>query len=164
MLLFLCLFCYCFIVSCGKFGPPYLVKAQQPQEQRYPFLSVCAVVWCVQAMVWLPASWIFNVPQTLMRTVAHSLYGQRKSLHWKLKIPCHTWESNPRQYCAWLFSWTLCHLHHLAPFPDSRFLIQTFFKQDLLTKEDYGLCRYLPVCFRFATLGPISRSQAVRKV
>ena len=30
---------------------PYLGKAQQPQEQRYPFLSVCAVFSCVQTMV-----------------------------------------------------------------------------------------------------------------
>ena len=28
-------------------------KAQQPQEQRYPLLSVCAVFLCVQTMVWL---------------------------------------------------------------------------------------------------------------
>ena len=38
-------------VSCEKFGSPYLGKAQQPQEQRYPFLSVCAVFPCVQTMV-----------------------------------------------------------------------------------------------------------------
>ena len=31
-----------FIISCWKFGPPYLGKAQQPQQQaRYPFSSVC---------------------------------------------------------------------------------------------------------------------------
>ena len=50
-----------FIVPCGKFGSPYESKAQQPQEQRYPFLSVCAVFPCVQTMVWLPVLGIFNV-------------------------------------------------------------------------------------------------------
>ena len=46
----------CFFAHCGKFGSPYLGKAQQPQEQRYPFLSVCAVFSCVQTMVWPVAS------------------------------------------------------------------------------------------------------------
>ena len=48
-------------VPCGKFGSPYLCKAQQPQEQRYPFLSVSAVFSCVQTMAWLPVSGICNV-------------------------------------------------------------------------------------------------------
>ena len=32
----------------------YLGKAQQSQDQHYPFLSVCAVFLCVQTMVGLP--------------------------------------------------------------------------------------------------------------
>ena len=40
---------------------PHLGKAQQPQEGRYPFLSVCAVFSCVQTMVWLPVFGIFNM-------------------------------------------------------------------------------------------------------
>ena len=36
-----------FFVPCWKFWSHYLGKAQQPQEQRYPFLSVCAVFLCV---------------------------------------------------------------------------------------------------------------------
>ena len=77
----------CFPVHCGKFRSPYLGKAQQPQEQRYPFLSVCVVfcspylgkaqqpqeqrypflsvcvVFCVQTMVyiWLPVFGNFNM-------------------------------------------------------------------------------------------------------
>ena len=35
----------------------WVIKAQLPQEQRYPFLSVCAVFSCVQTMVWLPLGW-----------------------------------------------------------------------------------------------------------
>ena len=44
----------------GKFGSPYLGTAQQPQEQRYPYLSVCAVFSCVQTVAWLPLFGIFN--------------------------------------------------------------------------------------------------------
>ena len=32
-----------FIIPCRKFGSPYSGKAQQLQEQCYPFLSMCAV-------------------------------------------------------------------------------------------------------------------------
>ena len=42
-------------------GLPYPGKAQQPQEQHYPFLSVCAVFLCVQTTVWLPVFGTFNV-------------------------------------------------------------------------------------------------------
>ena len=49
------------VVTCAKFGSPYLRKAQQPQEQRYPFLSVCVVFVCVQTMVGLPVFGTFNV-------------------------------------------------------------------------------------------------------
>ena len=35
----------------GKFGSPYLGKAQQPQDQRFPFLSVCAVFSSVRTTV-----------------------------------------------------------------------------------------------------------------
>ena len=50
-----------FLVPCRKFQSPYQSKTQQPQEQRYPFLSVCAVFVCVQTMVWLPMFGISNV-------------------------------------------------------------------------------------------------------
>ena len=50
-----------FFVPCGNFGSPYLGKSQQPEEQRYPFLSVCAAFSCVPTMVWLPVLGIFNV-------------------------------------------------------------------------------------------------------
>ena len=46
-----------------KFGSPYLGKAQQLQEQHYPFLLVCVVFLCVQTMLWLPVLGIFNVLQ-----------------------------------------------------------------------------------------------------
>ena len=31
-----------------------VIKAQQPQEQRFPLLLVCVVFSCLQTMVWLP--------------------------------------------------------------------------------------------------------------
>ena len=48
------------MVPCGKFGSPYLGEAQQPQEQRYLLLAVCAVLSCVQTIVRLPVFEIFN--------------------------------------------------------------------------------------------------------
>ena len=39
----------------------YPGKAQQPQEQRYPFLSVCVVFSCVQTIVWLPLVPVFGI-------------------------------------------------------------------------------------------------------
>ena len=43
MTAFISLTIYIYIFPGGKFGSPYPGKAQQPQEQRYPLLSVCAV-------------------------------------------------------------------------------------------------------------------------
>ena len=42
----------CFIVPCGEFRSPYLGKVQKPQEQRYPFLPMCAVFSSFQTMVY----------------------------------------------------------------------------------------------------------------
>ena len=39
----------------------FVLHQQQPQEQSCPFLSVCVVYSCVQTVVWLPVSGIFNV-------------------------------------------------------------------------------------------------------
>ncbi len=49
-----------------KYGSPYLVKAQQLQEQRYPFLSVCVEFWCNQTMAWLPVFGDFCCDQTMV--------------------------------------------------------------------------------------------------
>ena len=45
----------------GNSGHLTWVRLQQPQEQRYPFLTVHAVFTCVQTKVWLPVLGIFNV-------------------------------------------------------------------------------------------------------
>ena len=47
------LFLVSFFVPCRKFGLPFLGEAQQLQEQRYPFLSVCVIFLCVQTILWL---------------------------------------------------------------------------------------------------------------
>ena len=58
---FIFFFVWYFFVPCGRFGSHNLGKAQQPQEQRYPFLSACTVFWCVRALAWLPVFGILNV-------------------------------------------------------------------------------------------------------
>ena len=62
----------------------YPGKAQQPQEQRYPFLSVCAVFSCVQTMVWLPLVPVFGIFNVHTDVAACDcslgLYGHRKTV------------------------------------------------------------------------------------
>ena len=57
-------------VPCRKFRLPYLGKAQQQQEQRYPFLSVCAAFSCVQTALPIPISVcsIFLCPNSATRS------------------------------------------------------------------------------------------------
>ena len=81
-----------FFVPCRKFRSPYLGKAQQPQEQRYPFLSVCAVFLCVQTMVWLPMFGIFNTHTDVPAcNCTQGLYGHRK----RVCTESWLWEKNP---------------------------------------------------------------------
>ena len=70
-----------FFAPCGKFGSPYLGRAQQPQEQRYPFLSVCAVFSCVQTTVWPPVFGICDMHTYVYACDCRGgLYGHRKSV------------------------------------------------------------------------------------
>ena len=51
----------CFFAHCGKFGSPYLGKAQQPHEQRYPFLLACVAAFLHTVhFVSTPLRWIFK--------------------------------------------------------------------------------------------------------
>ena len=100
---------YC-IVPCGKFGSPYPGKAQQPREQRYLFLPVCAVISCVQTMVWLPVFGIVNVRKGVTDAcdTAHGdcmdiVRESALEVDCGRKIPCRTGDSNPRQYCTLAF-------------------------------------------------------------
>ena len=78
-------------MPCGKFRSPYLDKAQQLQEQAYPFLSVRAVFPCVQTIVWLPVFRIFNACTDVMHSAAHGgctgswLWQKNPLLHWGLE-------------------------------------------------------------------------------
>ena len=48
-------------LTVGNSGGLTWVRLQQPQEQRYPFLTVCAVFSCVQTKVGLPLFGIVKV-------------------------------------------------------------------------------------------------------
>ena len=108
------------LVPCGKFELPYLGKAQQPQEQHYPFLSVSAVFLCVQTMVRLPVFGILKCTPTLVPAIAHrgwtdTVKESALEVDTRRKIYCHTWYSNPHQHCTWLF----CPMPHLVLRPTS---------------------------------------------
>ena len=92
--------------------PTHIIKAQQPKEQRYPFLSVCAVFSCVQTCL----TWA----QILMHAIAHggctdTVRESALKVDSGRKNRCHTGDSNPRQYCACLFSRTLYPLSYCRP-------------------------------------------------
>ena len=113
-----------FIVPYRKFGFFYPGKAQELQEQCYPFLLVCAVFPCVQTMVWLPVFGIFNVAQMLMHVIAHrgcmdTIRESALETDSGRKIPCCTRDVNLCQYCTWIFSWMLYQLSypHSTPCP-----------------------------------------------
>ena len=54
------------------------VRLQQPQEQRYPLLTVRAVFSRVQTKIWLPVLGIFNVrTDANARDCTQELYGHR---------------------------------------------------------------------------------------
>ena len=75
-----------------KLESPYLGKLQQPQEQRYPFLSVRAVFSCVQTMVWLPVFGIFNMHTDVDACdCSPGMYGHRK----RVCTGSWLWEKNP---------------------------------------------------------------------
>ena len=95
--------------------------ALQEQEQHYSFLSVCVVLSCGQ-MIWLAVFGIFNVRTDVdaydciqggcTDTRESALEADSES---ESNIPCRTWDSNPGQYCAWLFSRTLYLLSYSCP-------------------------------------------------
>ena len=63
----------------GNSGHLTRAEAQEPQEQRYPFLSVRAAFSCVQTMVWLPGFGIFTcVTDVDACDCTQRLYGHRQ--------------------------------------------------------------------------------------
>ena len=79
---------------------PFLDKAQQLQEQSYPFLSPCAVFLHVQINVRLPLFGFLMCAQTLTRAIAHwGMYRHRN----RVCTGSRLWDSDPHQYYTWLF-------------------------------------------------------------
>ena len=76
----------------GNSGPLTWARLQQLQEQRYPFLTVCAEFSCVQTKVSLPMLGIFNVHTDV--TVCHCTRGPYR--HSK-RVSTESWllEKNP---------------------------------------------------------------------
>ena len=65
----------------GNSGRFTWVSLQQPQEQRYPFLTVRAIVSCVRTKVWLPMLGIFNVHTDVnVIDCTQGLYRHRKKV------------------------------------------------------------------------------------
>ena len=97
-------------------------KAQQPQEQRYPFRSVCAVFcvskhWygCQCLGFWTCAQMLINL------THANAHRGCTDTLRVCAgsglleKNPLLRQDSNPCQYCTWHFSWRPYQLNYPPP-------------------------------------------------
>ena len=64
---------------------------QQPQEQCYQFLSVCAVFLCDQTIVWLPVLGFFNLCTDV--DACNCIWGLYR--HWKMICTGRLFEKNP---------------------------------------------------------------------
>ena len=73
------------------FRSSYLGKAQQPQAQRYPFLSMCVIFSCLQTVVWLSVFGICKVRTELdVCDCTPEMYGHRKRVCTESRL----WEKN----------------------------------------------------------------------
>ena len=79
LLFLLLLFLVLHLSLVGNSGRLNWVRLQQPQEQRYPFLTVLTVFSCVQTKVWLPMLGIFY-----MRTDVYACDCTRRGVVWTL--------------------------------------------------------------------------------
>ena len=115
LFLFACCFTTLLLSLVAKqFWSPYLDKAQQPHEQRYPFLSACDVQFLVCPNNGIrPPMFLgcLTCAQVLMPAIAQgsctdTVRESALRVDSRRKIPCRTGDSNPRQHCVWLFSRT----------------------------------------------------------
>ena len=96
----LSLFFFTLLSLTGKSDCLTWVRLQQPQEQRYPFLTVRAVLSCVQTKVWVPVIVIFNVRTDVNACdCTWGFYGRHRrvcteKVDFRRKIPRLTGESN----------------------------------------------------------------------
>ena len=94
-------------VQYSRAALPIPISVCSIQEQRYPFLSVYAVFsLCPNNGMAASVGDFFTCPQMLMNAIAHEDCTdtvRESALKDELgkKILCRTWNSNPRQYCAW---------------------------------------------------------------
>ena len=94
---------------------------------RDPSLSVGVVFSGVQTIVkWLPVFGIFNARKDAdsMHAIAHggcmdTVRESALKADSGRKIPCRNLDSNPHQYCACLFNWTLYQLIYFRPSDNS---------------------------------------------
>ena len=97
------------------------VRAKQPQEQRYPSLSVVCSIFLCPNNAMASSVWDCNVRIDVDACdCTRGLYGHHEKVCtvnrlWGKQNPCGTRDSILHQYCAWLSSWTLLPLSH--PFP-----------------------------------------------
>ena len=97
-----------------------LGKAQQLQEQRHLFLSVCAVFSCIQTMMYgCQCLGFLMCTQILMHVITHRGFADTVSefalkVDSGRKITCRSRDSNLRQFCAWLLS---CNINQLSYSP-----------------------------------------------
>ena len=84
----------------GNSGRLTWVRLQQPQEQRYPFLTVRSVFSCLHTRVWLRCVGFFlTCTQMLKHAIAHegctdTVRESALKVDSGRKIPCRTGESN----------------------------------------------------------------------
>ena len=100
-----------FPVPCGKVGSPFLAKAQQQQEQRYPapvgFFRVSRQSYCYQCLGIFNVCTAVDACNCTWELYADTVRESALKVDSGGGIPCRTGDSNPRQYCAWLFRGTL---------------------------------------------------------
>ena len=114
--------CGIFLCPCVRYFPVGVCSVFLCRcVQCFP-VSVCAVFSCVRVCsiflcrcVWLPVPGILTCARILMHAIAHGgctdyVRGSALEVDPGRIIPCRTLDSNPCQYCAWLFSRTLYQL------------------------------------------------------
>ena len=111
------LICGCFTVPCEKRGWPYSVRRISRKSsathsyrcvQYFPVSEQCYGCQCLGFL---------TCTHMLMHAIAHrgctdTVRQSALKADTDRKIPCRTGDSNPRQYCTWLFNRTLYQLSY----------------------------------------------------
>ena len=107
---------------CGKFGSPLPGKTHSSRKSSATHSCQCVQYFPVsKRRPYGSQCWGFlTCAQMLMHAIAHggctdTVRESALKVDSGRKIPCRTGDSNPRQYCAWLFSQTLYQLRYSLP-------------------------------------------------